>query len=144
MPIHLLMKTYSVMLPIVNYAALALVDIGFSALIPLFYATPIEIGGLGLSPSIIGAYLAISGLLNGFFQILFVGKLINRFGEKKIFCTAVMAYFPLIAFFPIMSWVAQSQHKVCPMVWTLIILQRLFAIITNMAYCMSILSVQEN
>ena len=138
MSIRILMKTYSLMLPIANYAALALVDIGFFALIPLFFATPIEIGGLGLSPSIIGTYSAISGLCNGLFQVLFVSKLIDRFGEKRIFCTAVMAYFPLIAFFPMMSWVAQSHHKVGPMVWTLVVLQRFFSLITNMAYCMSV------
>jgi len=134
------MKTYSVMLPIATYGALALVDIGFVALLPLFYATPIEIGGLGLPPSIIGTCLAIYGLFNGLFQVLFVSKLIDRFGEKKIFCTAVLAFFPLIAMFPIMNLVVQSQQQVGPSIWPLMALQLCFALIGDMSYCMSISS----
>ena len=128
------------MLPIANYGALALVEIGCIALLPLFFATPIEIGGLGLPPSIIGTYLAISGLLNGLFQLLFTTQLIDRFGERKIFCTSVLAFFPLIAVFPLMSLVAQSQQKLGPIVWALIILQCLFRLILSMSFCMSISS----
>ena len=58
-PIRTLMRTYSVMLPIATYGALTLVDIGFVALLPLFYATPIEIGRLGLPPPVIGTCLAL-------------------------------------------------------------------------------------
>jgi len=132
------MKTYSVMLPIANYAALALVEIGSIALLPLFYATPVEIGGLGLPPSIIGTCLAVSGLLNGLFQVLFTNQLIDRFGERKVFCASVQAFFPLIALFPLMSLVAQSQQKLGPIVWALIVLQSLFRLIMNMSFCMSI------
>ncbi|KAL4062218.1 major facilitator transporter [Scleroderma citrinum] len=134
-PIRTLMKTYSVVLPIANYGALSLVDIGFFALVPLFYATPIEVGGLGLSPTIIGTCLALWGLLNGLFQILLVNKLIDHFGEKKLFCNAILAFFPLIAVFPIMSLVVRSQEKVGPVIWVLMILQLFCMVIVNMSYC---------
>ncbi|KAL4074787.1 major facilitator superfamily domain-containing protein [Scleroderma yunnanense] len=133
-PIRTLMKTYSVVLPIANYGALSLVDIGFFALVPLFYATPIEVGGLGLSPTIIGTCLALWGLLNGLFQILLVNKLIDHFGEKKLFCNAILAFFPLIAVFPIMSLVVRSQEKVGPVIWVLMILQLFCMVIVNMSY----------
>ena len=139
-PICTLMKTYSVMLPIATYGALALVDIGFIALLPLFYATPIEIGGLGLPPSTIGTCLAIYGLFNGLFQVLFISKLIDRFGEKKILCTTVLAFFPLIAMFPMMSLLVQSRQQVGPSFWPLMALQLCFALIGDMSYCMSISS----
>lgn len=134
------MKTYSVLVSIANYAALALVDIGFLALIPLFYATPIEIGGLGLPPSVIGVCLAIWGLCNGVFQILLVGKSINRFGEKNLFRIAVLGYIPLIVTFPIMSLIVQSQRKVGPVVWPLMLAQLVFALIGDSAYCTPIFS----
>lgn len=125
------------MLPIATYGALALVDIGFVALLPLFYATPIEIGGLGLPPPVIGTCLAIYGLCNGLFQVLFVSKLIDRFGERRIFSMAVLAYFPLIALFPIMGWVVRSQPQAASSIFPLMALQLLCALIGDMGYCMS-------
>ena len=139
-PIRTLMKTYAVMLSLATYGTLALVDIGFFALVPLFYATPIEIGGLGLPPSVIGTCMAIWGLFDGLFQILFVSRLIDRFGEKKIFCIAVLGFFPLVALFPVMSLVVQSQQKVGPGIWPLLILQLFFVLIVDMAYGMSVSS----
>lgn len=137
-PIRTLMKTYSAMLPIATYGTLALVDTGFMALVLLFYATPIEIGGLGLPPSVIGTCMAIWGLFSGLSQILFVPKLIDRFGEKKTFRIAVLGFFPLVALFPAMSLVVRSQHKVGPSVWPLMILQLFFVLIGDMSFCMSV------
>ena len=136
-PIRALMRTYSVMIPIVNYATLALVEIGFVALLPLFYATPIEIGGLDLPPPVIGTCMAIWGLFNVLFQGLFVRKLIDLFSERKIFCIAVLAYIPLIITFPIMSLVVQSQRQVGPVIWLLMVFQLFCALIGDTAYCMS-------
>ena len=136
-PIRTLMRTYSVMVPIANYATLSLVEIGFVALLPLFYAAPIEIGGLDLPPSVIGTCMAIWGLFNVLFQALFVSKLIDLFGEKKVFRIAVLAYIPLIITFPIMSLVVQSQRQVSPMVWLLMVFQLFCALIGDTAYCMS-------
>lgn len=45
-----------------NYAALALTDIAVRAVQPVFFATPIELGGLGLTPDRIGRILSVSVL----------------------------------------------------------------------------------
>ena len=47
LPISNLLNTYSVMVPIVNYGVLVLLTIGLLVLLPLFYSSSIEIGGLG-------------------------------------------------------------------------------------------------
>ena len=44
----------------VNYSALALTDIAIRAVQPVFFATPIELGGLGLPPYMIGRILSVS------------------------------------------------------------------------------------
>lgn len=49
--------TRPVIVAVANYGALSLLDIAFSALLPLFYASPVEAGGLGFSPSKIGLIL---------------------------------------------------------------------------------------
>ncbi|KAI6099589.1 major facilitator superfamily domain-containing protein [Pisolithus sp. B1] len=133
-PIRTLLKTYSVMIPIANYGVLALVDMGFFALLPLFYATPVEIGGLGLSPFAIGLYMSAFGVGDGLFQMLFAARVIDRFGERKVFRSVVLAFFPMIAAFPIMNWVIQVQKGVGPVIWILIFAQLLSWTMVNMAY----------
>ncbi|KAH0833279.1 MFS general substrate transporter [Lanmaoa asiatica] len=133
-PMVTLLKTYSVMVPIANYGTLALVEIGLLVLIPLFYSSPIEIGGLGFSPSIIGTCLAIYGLVDGGVQVLFAAKLIEWVGAKKVFCRAVLSFYPLIFLFPIMSAVVIAQGKVGPVIWILLIIQLAFMVLMDLAY----------
>ncbi|KAI6133552.1 major facilitator superfamily domain-containing protein [Pisolithus thermaeus] len=133
-PIRTLLKTYSVMLPIANYGLLGLLDNGFFALVPLFYATPIEIGGLGLPPFTIGAIMTTYGIGNGLFQMLFTARAIERFGERRVFCSAVLAFFPIVATFPIMSWIIRVQKGVGPATWVLIIAQLLSWAVIDSAY----------
>lgn len=52
-----------------NYAFLSLVDIALRAIHPVFLATPIELGGLGLPTVRIGNLLSVFGVLNGIFQV---------------------------------------------------------------------------
>ncbi|KAI5998699.1 major facilitator superfamily domain-containing protein [Pisolithus albus] len=111
-PIRTLLKTYSVIIPIANYGILGLVEIGCFALVPLFYATPVEIGGLGLQPFTIGTIMTAFCVANGLFQALFTARAIERFGERRVFRSAVLAYFPVIASFPTMSWIIQVQKEV--------------------------------
>ncbi|KAG2092802.1 uncharacterized protein F5147DRAFT_721800, partial [Suillus discolor] len=43
---------------------------GFNSVLPVFYAIPIELGGLSLDPPHIGVLLAASGVIHGTFQLL--------------------------------------------------------------------------
>lgn len=49
-----------VLISALNYACLALVDIMLRSVQPVFYATPVELGGLGLPPYMIGRILSVS------------------------------------------------------------------------------------
>lgn len=133
-PISTLLTTSSVMIPISNYGTLALVEIGFLVFIPLFYSSPIEIGGLGFPPSIIGTCFAIFGIANGLIQALFTPAVIRWIGPKRLFCWAVLWYYPLILIFPIMSTIVTAQGKVGPVIWMLLILQLIFMILLDMSY----------
>ncbi|KAI5990084.1 major facilitator superfamily domain-containing protein [Pisolithus albus] len=133
-PIRTLLKTYSVVIAIANYGILGLIEIGFFALVPLFYATPVEIGGLGLPPLTIGMIMMAFGVGNGLFQVLFTARAIERFGERGVFCSAVLAFFPIIATFPTMSWIIQVQKEVGPAIWVLVFAQLLLWAVVDMAY----------
>ena len=130
-----LLKTYSVMIPIVNYGTLGLLDNGFLVLLPLFCSSPIEIGGLGFSPSIIGTFLAIFGIVYGSLQALFGAKLIEWLGVKKTFRCGVLSFYPMILLFPIMSAVVTIQGKVGPIIWILLFMQLIFFVLMDLSYC---------
>ncbi|KAF8235749.1 member of major facilitator superfamily multidrug-resistance, DHA1 sub-family [Tricholoma matsutake] len=116
-----------------NYASLSLVDIAFRAIQPLFFSTPIELGGLGMSPSTIGQILSVYGILNGIFQVLFFARIHEYWGSKKVFTVGIASAFPALAAFPLMSYVAKSQG-LSATVWAIIAFQTVISIGLNLSY----------
>ncbi|KAI6133549.1 MFS general substrate transporter [Pisolithus croceorrhizus] len=105
-----------------------------SLLYPYFTRTPVEIGGLGLPPFTIGLIMMAFSVGNGLFQVLFTARAIERFGERRVFCSAVLVFFPIIATFPIMSWIVEVQKEVGLAIWVLIFAQLLLWAVVDMAY----------
>jgi hypothetical protein len=104
--------TPTVVVPIMNYAMVAFLDVSFRALLPLFLSTPTSLGGLGFPPSSIGSWLAFSGIADGVFQGLFFAKIVDRLGPKRLFCISVSCFVPVMLMFPIMSWLVSARGEV--------------------------------
>ena len=120
-------------LSIANYLWLAFIDIALLALQPLFYATPINLGGLGMSPATIGLCLGIFGLLDGMTQGLFFPKAVRRVGLKRLFLTGLSCFVPLFALFPIINHFAR-EWGLSPAVWALVAFQLTIKCATGMAF----------
>ncbi|KAH7884488.1 major facilitator superfamily domain-containing protein [Phlebopus sp. FC_14] len=116
-----------------NYATLSLLDIAFRAVQPLFYATPTELGGLGLDPPQIGNILAIYGVVNGLFQIFFFADLHDRFGSKGIYSAAMAASVPLIMTLPLINAFGRTQGLTW-IVWSVVGVQLALSVILNLGY----------
>ncbi|OAX37241.1 MFS multidrug-resistance DHA1 sub-family [Rhizopogon vinicolor AM-OR11-026] len=116
-----------------NYAAVSLLDIALRVVQTLFFATPLELGGLGLDPLRIGNILAIFGVMNGLFQVFFFAGLHDRFGSKIIYSTAMAATIPIIVSFPILNAVARVQG-LSVAVWSIVGLQVALLVILQLAY----------
>jgi len=116
-----------------NYATLSFLDIAFRAVQPVFFATPLELGGLGLDPPQIGNILAIYGVVNGLFQIFFFADLHDRFGSKTIYSVSMAAGIPMIITLPILNAMARVQG-LSLMVWVIVGLQLALSVILNLAY----------
>jgi hypothetical protein len=127
------------MLSIANYLFLAFVDMSFFTLQPLFFATPIHLGGLGLSPPMIGSYLGIFGLLSGTAQALFFSKAVRFFGLKRLFLISLSCFIPMFALFPAISHLVREGGR-SPAVWTLVASQLLLNCVTESAFgrCLSL------
>ena len=112
---------------------LSFVDMAFRALQPLFYATPIHLGGLGMSPATIGLFLGGFGLLNGTVQALFFAKLVRRVGLRRVFLTCMSCFIPLFAMFPVISHFAR-EWGLSPAVRGLAVFQLAISCVTGMCF----------
>ncbi|KAK7017703.1 major facilitator superfamily multidrug-resistance DHA1 sub-family [Favolaschia claudopus] len=83
-----------VIISLTSHALLCFCESSYEVLMPLIYATPIDTGGLGLSPLYIGRIMAVLGLLNIFTQLFLSARVIRYLGPRTIFITAFacMAY----------------------------------------------------
>ncbi|KAF7375261.1 Efflux pump azaL [Mycena sanguinolenta] len=119
LPLKALLGLQPVIISVSNYVALAFLNIVISALLPLFLAMPIEIGGLGLPPKTIGLILATYGAITGLFQVSFFSLLVRRFGERKIFLAGLAMSLPIFALFPAISLTAKASD-ISLTVWILV------------------------
>ncbi|KAJ7595444.1 member of major facilitator superfamily multidrug-resistance, DHA1 sub-family [Mycena floridula] len=116
-----------------NYACASLLDIAYRAIQPLFLSTPIELGGLGMTPSQIGKILAFYGLVNGVTQACFFARIYDRLGPKNTFIFGISAAIPTFALFPVLSYLGKTQG-VGPLVVAVIIVQTLLAMCLTFSY----------
>ena len=111
--------TYPVVLSVFNYASVAFMDVMFISLLPLFMAMPIELGGLGFTPMAIGYVLGTLGVWSGLFSMLFSGRLLRRFGERKMFIMGMLGFTVNFTMFPLINIVAH-RTGVTWVVWCLL------------------------
>lgn len=130
--------TRDVLVASVNYAFLALVDISYRSLQPLFLSTPIAFGGLGLDPPVIGTVMSFYGILTGAFTVLFFSRLTDYFGVKRVYLTGITASVPCFSLFPIMNHLARNSVErtggLGVEVWVAVALQVALSVLVSMCF----------
>ncbi|CAA7266807.1 unnamed protein product [Cyclocybe aegerita] len=99
--------TFPVVISIANYAALGFLSTSVNALLPLFFHTPIELGGLNLDPARIGYIMGVYGAGMGLFQMLFFAKIVRRWGTRRVFIVSMATFVPVFMLFPVASLIAK-------------------------------------
>jgi hypothetical protein len=125
--------TSKVSIATASYATTGLFHISLNSIIPVFYATPIEFGGLSLDPPRIGSILAASGATHGIFQLVFYARLHDQFGAKAIQITGVSSGIPIVILFPVINALARA-HGIGLAVWLCIAIQ--LALTTSLILCL--------
>ena len=131
--------TRPVIISISSYGMLAFLLMAVVALIPLVWSTPVELGGLGLSPASIGLWMSGFGCTSGIFQYVCFPPLISRFGPRTVFLTSVSMCVLVYTMFPFENLAlrhASSHPNVAEKL--LIILQLWSFSIAQMGYSKSI------
>ncbi|KAG5653637.1 hypothetical protein H0H81_011739 [Sphagnurus paluster] len=125
--------TSRVIVAVGNYAFVALIEIAFRAIQPLFLATPVTLGGLGLSPPEIGVVLSLSGIVCGIFQVAFFARIHTFLGSKRTFVVGMMAPAPFFLMFPIANMLARIQaHN--GLLWLVVGTQAMLPIAFGLSY----------
>jgi len=125
---------YPVVLSISNYAALAFLNIAISALLPLFLAMPLEIGGLGFDPPKIGYIIGSYGAASAIFQAIYFSRIIRHFGVKKVFVLSMSTLIPIFLSFPAINIAAVAFGRKSPLVWVLILILLSSLALLDIAY----------
>jgi uncharacterized PurR-regulated membrane protein YhhQ (DUF165 family) len=89
--------TAPILISVLNYSLLALSDISFVVVLPIYLAS----SPLSLTPGAIGVFFGGIGIFSGAFQVLCTAALVERWGAKRVFQVAVCGYFPLWMLLPI-------------------------------------------
>jgi hypothetical protein len=116
---------------------LALLDMSAMALVPLVWATPIELGGLNLSPASIGLWLSGYGCLNAVLQFVLFPRVVGRLGPGRVVLTSIAAYVIIYTMFPFENLAARyaaAAHGGGTTVWLLVVLQLASICITDMGF----------
>jgi hypothetical protein len=111
---------------------LALVDMAAMALLPLVWSTPIELGGLGMSPVSIGLWTSGYGVASALFQYAVFPSVIARFGPRPVFITGIALFGLTFVLFPLENVVILHATELA--VWPLIMLQLVSISISDMAF----------
>ncbi|KAF9790416.1 member of major facilitator multidrug-resistance DHA1 sub-family [Thelephora terrestris] len=101
--------TRDVLVSAANYAFLALIDISFRALQPVFLSTPVKLGGLGLDPPAIGTVMSSFGVLSGVYTVFFFSRMTDYFGAKGVYLIGMTAAVPCFTLFPIINHLARNS-----------------------------------
>ncbi|KAG2145321.1 MFS general substrate transporter [Suillus bovinus] len=123
----------SVLIPVANYGCIATLEIAMFALQPLFYSTPIELGGLGFDPITIGLWMGAFGIANCTLQTTIFAPLVNRFGVRTVFRVCAGAFIPIFALFPITNIIAR-QYGINWLVWFLLTCSLLLSVFMDMTF----------
>ncbi|KIM39402.1 hypothetical protein M413DRAFT_29551 [Hebeloma cylindrosporum] len=115
--------TRPLLMTLTNHMFLTFLDMCHAVLLPLMYSTSIPLGGLGLDPFHIGATLGAYGCINSFVQMNFLGRLIRKFGARRMYIFASPAIAGCFAMYPIMSFFARRAGGVDAIVIACIVVQ---------------------
>jgi len=124
--------TAPVFIAVLNYSLLALSEISFTAVLPVYLAsTP-----LTLTPRAIGILIGSMGIFNCIFQTLCTAALVEQWGAKRVYQVSICAFFPLWVLFPMaVSMANTSDANSYPWsLWLLACIGVLFATVMNMCF----------
>jgi MFS family permease len=122
----------------VNYAFIAFVDMSYRALQPVFFSTPVALGGLGLDPPVIGTVMSSYGIMYGIVTVFFFSPMTDYFGVKGVYMLGIFATVPCFSLFPIINHLAhisiERSGGLGTEVWVAVGLQVIMSVLVSLCF----------
>ena len=83
---------------------------------------PLDIGGLNLSPPIIGCIIRSYGAASAIFQAIYFARIVRRWGERRLFIAAMSTFMPAFLLLPLINFVARRWGQLSFGVWILVVI----------------------
>ena len=125
--------TRPVLLTVANYGALSFLETGNWMVLPLVYTASIRLGGLGLDPTIMGACMAVWGIVRGLLQLTALHRILNFLGLRRTFIVLLSGLVPSFLLFPVNGTRAQNAGTDSVLL-VLVLIQLICSIGASMAY----------
>ncbi|TGJ80084.1 hypothetical protein E0Z10_g8678 [Xylaria hypoxylon] len=104
-----LLRAPGVGIVLYNYGHVALLAFAYTAVVPVFWATSVDLGGLGFSPLRISLLLAFTGLAQGIWLLVFFPPLQHRLGTNAVMRHCGTAYPFFMAIMPVLNAVLRRH-----------------------------------
>ncbi|KAF2967703.1 hypothetical protein GQX73_g5884 [Xylaria multiplex] len=104
-----LLRAPGVGIVLYNYGHVMLLAFAYTAVVPVFWATGVDLGGLGFSPLQISLFMALTGLSQTIWLLIFFPPLQHRLGTNGIMRACGVAYPFFIGCMPILNAVLRTH-----------------------------------
>ncbi|RYP07645.1 hypothetical protein DL764_002382 [Monosporascus ibericus] len=103
-----LLKTSGVAIVLYNYGHVMLLAFAYTAVVPVFWFTPPELGGLGFSPLQISLFMGLTGFSQAIWLLLVFPPLQHRLGTNGVMRACGVAYPFFMAVMPLVNFVLRQ------------------------------------
>ncbi|KAI0968599.1 major facilitator superfamily transporter [Xylaria arbuscula] len=106
-----LLKAPGVGIVLYNYGHVMLLAFAYTAVVPVFWATSIDLGGLSFSPLQISLFMALTGLSQAIWLLIFFPPLQHRLGTNGLMRICGAAYPFFLGLMPILNAVLRLHTQ---------------------------------
>ncbi|EXJ71115.1 uncharacterized protein A1O5_06108 [Cladophialophora psammophila CBS 110553] len=116
MSILTLLRSPNVPITLYIYAHIMLLAFSYTAIIPVFFFTPVHLGGFGFSPFLISLFMGLGGLSQSLWLLIAFPWLQARWGTKRVMVLCATAYPFFFALYPVCNLLL--RYRVMAAFWT--------------------------
>lgn len=106
-----LLKAPGVGMVLYNYGHVMLLAFAYTAIVPVFWATRVELGGLGFTPLQISLFMGLTGFSQAVWLLVFFPPLQHRLGTNGVMRLCGTAYPFFLGFMPLLNLVLRPHTE---------------------------------
>lgn len=120
---------------------MSLEAISYQALLPLFFFTPVKLGGLGFTEAQIGTALSLRGVATIGVQLFAFPPLVTLVGATRLFRILIALYVPTFLLLPLLNVLARTHGSALE--WAGVAAVLLLGAISNMAFACNLIMTND-